>query len=287
MPITVLPREEGFGTLIGRGVGSTLGEQLKDYQQKKKNRSFYENLATQLALENPSQFAETFQSLNPEQFNQFIYGSRYTGLPQMLGFGEAPQKTTSMKVDTAAKDVENVMTNYLDTLEKNIEVTEPGYSFGTLFKKPSTILRGDIKKEEFDTAGKGVVLIFEDLFRKATGRGLDRQQAQYVRDSFSISADMKPAKAEARLKAAKQTYQDLLQGKLPRDFPGAEQIEQEPSMSQTSKPQKIEEQKTSKPQQTYFEKLPNPKEFAGKVLKDDKGVRYGSDGKKWTKLETK
>ena len=65
MPISVLPREEGFGTLIGRGLGSTLGEQLKDFQDRKRNRSFALKLAEQLGQPNPEKFADTFQYVSP------------------------------------------------------------------------------------------------------------------------------------------------------------------------------------------------------------------------------
>lgn len=272
MPVTVLPREEGFGTLIGRGLGSTLGEQLKDFQEKKKNRSFYENLATQLSMENPETFVKTFEGINPQQFGDFLYKARETSLPEKLGFGR-PQMPQGMEETERKELLKQNFDDMIKSLRENIDVTEVGYGLKRFFKKGIPLGSFDPKIQEFKTAGDTAVVIAEELFREAQGRGLTQKQTDYVQNNFKVTPDMTTAQANAVINRLEKLYK----GVLPKDAPKLENGE---------KKQKVSSEPVEKQDMQPLEKvegLPDAKISKGLTYRDEEtGKRYRSDGKKWT-----
>jgi hypothetical protein len=277
MSVTVLPREKGFGELIGEsfvgGATPMLQQQLSDFYQQQKNQKFYKGLAEQLGVEDSDKFASTFANLSPDQFGQLVYQSRYTGLPQMLGLGGAPMgekpvEQDSMKVQEAYSDM-------LKTLRENLDVTNVGYGAKTAIKSGFTIPTGrfDPKVQAFNAAGASAVTIAEELFREAQGKGLTANQAKYVQDNFKITNDMTRAEAEAVL----NQLEKLRKGQLPKDYPTEPDKKTEPKQAE-----KTDQQQTKK----TFESLPSPSDVpVNSIVRDQKtGIRYRTDGKKWTQI---
>lgn len=270
----IAPQEQGFGGLIGKG----LSESLEDFSRQQQNKKFFRNLAEQLKVENPEKFSETFASISPDQFGQLLYQSRYTGLPQMLGLGGMPMGQSP----TEGMTTDNLQETYLDmieTLEKNIDVTNVGYGLKTAVKSGFKIPTGsfDPKVQEFNVAGAAAVTIAEELFRKAQGKGLSQAQTKYVQDHFKITSDMTTAQARAVINQIKKLYQ----GQLPKDFPRYKETKQE-TAEKKSEPKKIEEKQKMQPPEK-LEGLPEAKNSKGLTYRDEEtGKRYRSDGTKWT-----
>lgn len=282
MSIQVLPREKGFGEIIGEsvsaGAGPMLQQQLSDFYQQQQNKKFYKNLAEQLQVENPEKFSETFASLSPDQFGQFINQSRYTGLPQMLGLGGMPTGQAPTE-DSSTENLQETYQDMIENLEKNIGVTEFGYgakrALKTGFKQPTAAY--DPKVQAFNAAGAAAVTIVEELFRKAQGRGLTQAQTKYVQDNFKITNDMTYAQARAVINQIKKIYE----GQLPKNFPGIEKTKQE-TVEKKFEPKKTEEKQKIQTSEK-LEALPEAKTSKGLTyIHEETGKRYRSDGTKWT-----
>lgn len=269
----IVPQEEGFGSIVGR----TLAESLEDYNKQQRNKKFYLNLAEQLKITDPNKFAETFQTLSPDQFGPLLYQSRYTGLPQMLGLG-GMQTGQAPTEDLSTENLQETYQDMIENLEKNIGVTEFGYgakrALKTGFTQPTAAY--DPKVQAFNAAGAAAVTIVEELFRKAQGRGLTQAQTKYVQDNFKITNDMTYAQAKAVINQIKKIHE----GQLPKDFPGSKQTKQE-TVEKKFEPKTEEKQKIQTSEK--LEGLPEAKTSKGLTYKDtETGKRYRSDGIKWT-----
>jgi len=274
----IAPQEQGFGGLIGKG----LSESLEDFSRQQQNKKFFRNLAEQLKVENPEKFSETFASISPDQFGQLLYQSRYTGLPQMLGLGGMPTgqaPTEGMEKTERREILKQNFDDMIKTLRENIDVTNVGYGLKTAVKSGFKIPTGsfDPRVQAFKVAGDAAVVIAEELFREAAGRGLTQRQTDYVQNNFKVTPDMTTAQAEAVINRLEKLYK----GVLPKDFPGIEEIKQETTEKKFS-PKKIEEKQKMQPPEK-LEGLPEAKNSKGLTYRDEEtGKRYRSDGTKWT-----
>jgi hypothetical protein len=76
MSIQVLPREKGFGEIIGEsvsaGAGSMLQQQLSDFYQQQQNRKYALGVGQQLGVPDPEKFAETYRYIPPNQLSDVL-----------------------------------------------------------------------------------------------------------------------------------------------------------------------------------------------------------------------
>jgi len=202
MSVTVLPREKGFGELIGEsfvgGATPMLQQQLSDYYQQQQNRRYALGVGQQLGVPDPEKFAETYRYIQPNQLSDVLTKQAQAfallqDLAQsgedlgMKGFGALPSKQapTSSMVSKEPAEIQAI-----DQAQQPPK--EPEYSQLSDVEDlqfPSSSLNKALSPKKFITP-VGEVLKEKRKYQEERAKEDRAEFAKYV-DSFAPLEDLR------------------------------------------------------------------------------------------------